>query len=353
MKAVKYKVEKGENLKSISEKFKVDVENLKSFHNSRSGMSNLIVSDELPLHLDSIFINQNIFEKEIIENKNFEKTMLKNLARYRCEQLNISRINNEIITLSANTYSEFLVSYLDHTRILGFDMTDFTFSVDPVVYEKGVLFAQKLEKLKLPITFNVTEEGLSGEILNFDEIGKRWIKFRDFDLKNEEIYQQLLSQAPKQAEDIIATGDKEFLEKNNFSKMLDKNLFFHVFLRAYAGESLQNYEITQFSQLFPNINLKTDVVKSKVSEDSEFVTYRLVGTLDKKNLSEEQLKNMYDTIYKSTIKYNYTEFDFIYRITYTIEKKTNLLQQGKASIAEKIKNNFEVITEYNIKKVEV
>ena len=41
---------------------------------------------------------------------------------------------------------------------------------------------------------------------------------------------------------------------------------------------------------------------------------------------------------------------FINSVSYVISHKEN---ENKASIAEKIKNNFEVITEYNIKKVEL
>jgi len=167
------------------------------------------------------------------------------------------------------------------------------------------------------------------------------------------MYQQLSSQAPEQAADIIKTGNKEFLDDENLSLSLDKNLFNHIFFRAFRGDKLENYQIKQFSQLFPNIDLITDVVKSVVSDNNDHVTYRLVGTLNKKNLSDDTLKDMYDKIYKPTIKYSYTEFDFIYRITYTIDKKNNFLTEGKASLAEKIKNNFEVITEYNIKQVEV
>ncbi|MCA6068467.1 hypothetical protein JI747_014875 [Chryseobacterium sp. RG1] len=353
MKIIKYKIEKGENLRSIAEKFNMDVEALKKFHNSNSGFSSMIFSDKLPIHLDTIFIKQNTFEEALIKKGNMESLNFEEVVRYRCEQLNISRVNNEIITLSANTFHEFLVKKAKNTSIFNVEITDFGFSVEPAVYESGFLFAQKLEKLKLPITFNISEEAFMKEIFNYDQIKNRWKKFRDFELQNTELYKQLISQAPKQAEDIIATGDKEFLNKENLGKMMDKNLFFHLFMKSFLGDRLKNYQLQQFSQIFPNIDLTTDVVKSLVREDDRSATYRLVGTLNRENLSEETLKNFYDTIYKSSLRFNYTTFDFIYRITYTIDKETELIQDGKASIAEKIKNNFEVITEYNIKKVEL
>lgn len=353
MKIIKYKIEKGENLTSIAEKFNVDSEELKAFHNTHSGFSNMIISDSLPLHLDTIFIEQNIFENSLIKNEKMESFNFEGVARYRCEQLNISRINNEIITLSASTIYEFFVKKAENTNIFEVELTDFNFSVEPAIYESGFLFAQKLERLKLPIRFNVSEQAFIKEIFNHKEIENRWMSFRDHELQNTDIYQQLISQSPKQAEDITTTGNKEFLDQDNFIKLMDKNLFFHLFTNAFLRDQLQNYNLQQFSQIFPNIDLKTDVTKSIVREDENTATYRLVGILNRENLSEETLKNLYDTIYKSSLKFNYTTFDFIYRITYTVDKETGLLEEGKASIAEKIKNNFEVITEYNIKKVEL
>jgi hypothetical protein len=353
MKFIKYKIVQGDTLESIAGKYDTSVETLKSFHNSHCGIASLIISDKLPIQLEYVIIDQHIYKEVINKNDGVEKLEFNQNARYRCEQLNISRLNSETITLSANTYLEFLVRKIENTDIFNVDLKDFNFSVDPAVYEKGFLFAQKLEKLRFPITFNVSETGFMNKIFNQDEIEKRWIKFRDFGLINDEAYKQLSSQAPKQAEDIIITGNKEFIEKGNLPKMMDKNLFFHIFLRAYQGGDLKKFELNQFSQLFPNVDLKTDVVKSLVTEDENFATYRLVGTLNRKGLSEDALKEMYDKIYKPAINYSYTEFDFVYRITYTIDKNSNFLTEGKASIAEKIKNNFEVITEFKIKSVEV
>ncbi|MBD3907179.1 LysM peptidoglycan-binding domain-containing protein [Chryseobacterium sp. Ch-15] len=353
MEFIKYEIKRGDTLESIALEYSLNVTELTNFHNLYCGTTNFIIGDKLPIHLDTIYVEQKIFEEAIIKSGNIESLNFENATRYRCEQLNISRINNEIITLSANTIYEFLVKKAKDTSIFDVELTDSDFSVEPAVYEPGLKFAQKLDKLKLPITFNISDNGVVKEIFNHNEIEHRWRNFRDNELQNAEIYQQLNAQSPKQAEDIIITGNKEFLDQNNLSNMMDKNLFFHLFTKSFLGDQLKNYQLQQFSQIFPNVDLKTDAVRSIVRENENLATYRLVGTLNRENLSDEMLKNMYDSIYKSSLKFNYTAFDFIYRINYTIDKETGLLQEGKASIAEKIKNNFEVITEYNIKKVEL
>lgn len=353
MKVIRYEIKKGDTLASIAEKYEIEIESLKTFHNSHSGIASLIIGDKLPIQLNHLIINAESFKDFLHKNQIIKDLCFNFKSRYRCEQLNITRVNNEVITMSASTYLEFLVQKADYSSIFNINMTDFTFSVDPAVFEKGFDFSHKFEKIKSPVTVDISKYGVVDKVYNRSDIEKRWVHFRDSELINNEMFKQLSSQAPAQAKDVIDTGNKEFLKEENFARMLDKNLFYHIFFRAYQGDDLKDYTLHQFSQIFPNIDLSIDIVKSLVNEDEGSATYRLVGTLNRNNLSEEVLKGMYDQIYKPTIKYSYSEFDFVYRITYTIDKKSNFITEGKASIAEKVKNNFEIITEYKIKKVEL
>ncbi|KMQ60281.1 hypothetical protein ACM46_18930 [Chryseobacterium angstadtii] len=353
MKVIRYEIKESDTLESIAKKYEIETEYLKAFHNSHSGIASLIIGDKLPIQLSHVIINAESFKDVLHKNQNVKDLDFNLKSRYRCEQLNISRVNNEVITMSANTYLEFLVQKVDHSPIFDISVTDFTFSVDPVVFEKGFEFSHKFEKIKSPVIVEILKSGKVDKVYNRDDIEKRWIHFRDFGLANDDMFKQLSSQAPAQAKDVVDTGNKEFLKEENFAGMLDKNLFYHIFFRAYQGAGLEDYTVHQFSQIFPNVELSTDIVKSMVNEDENSATFRLVGTLNRKDLSEEGLKGMYDQIYKPTIKYSYSEFDFVYRITYTIDKKSNFMTEGKASIAEKVKNNFEIITEYKIKKVEL
>ena len=65
------------------------------------------------------------------------------------------------------------------------------------------------------------------------------------------------------------------------------------------------------------------------------------------------MKKQYDEIYKPMLKYSFTDYDYIYRITYTLSKSTGVLLDGKVLLDEKIKNNFECITQFDIKQVEL
>lgn len=124
-------------------------------------------------------------------------------------------------------------------------------------------------------------------------------------------------------------------------------------LRVSAGDGLQRYTLIQNSQLFPKLNIITNVEKMKTKETDMLILYRLYGVLDKNDLSEKKLKRQYDEYYKPMIKYSYTEFDYIYDINYSVEKTTGLLVNAKVVLCEKIKNNFETITEFTIRRVEL
>lgn len=164
---------------------------------------------------------------------------------------------------------------------------------------------------------------------------------------------KIRQQSQESAEDFINRGDVEFSNESKVKEVLDKNLFYHVLLKANVGDNLEDYSFIQHSQLFPNQELKINVVQSKISENENTAMFKLTGELDRENISEQKLEELYNEIYKPLLKYSYTEFDYIYRITYTVDTKTGLLIDGRVSLNEKIKNNFESITQFEIKQVEL
>ena len=148
-------------------------------------------------------------------------------------------------------------------------------------------------------------------------------------------------------------GNIEFSNESKFKEVLYKNLFYHIFLKANRGEKIENYTFSQVSQLFPNQEITVKVNKTIVFEDENTIVFRLVGNLQKDKISVEELKKQYDEIYKPMLKYSFTDYDYIYRITYTLDKNTGILLDGKVLLDEKIKNNFECITQFDIKQVEL
>jgi len=50
---------------------------------------------------------------------------------------------------------------------------------------------------------------------------------------------------------------------------------------------------------------------------------------------------------------NFTEFDYIFNVTYSVESRTNTLLGANVLLNEKIKNNIEAITKFKIHQVEL
>lgn len=275
-------------------------------------------------------------------------------ARYRCEQLNISRINGEIVTLHSNIKTQYSFKIAPTILEMCIKLDDYIFSVEPISFQDGIEFSKKIETtINSDIKLNYNEQAEIIRIWNLDDLKRKWEKFRDTDLPQIKLYKQVKAKAPELAQDIFDTGNLEYSSTKELAKVLDKNLFYHVMIRVSAGDKLQKYTIIQPSQLFPKLKLITNVEKIKTKETDMQILYKLHGILDRSNLSEKELKKQYDEYYKPMIKYNYTEFDYIYDINYTIEKATGLLVNAHVSLCEKIKNNFDAITEFIIRRVEL
>lgn len=349
-----YLVTKEEKLSSIAAKHHIALSELKA-HNPDirtfgffTGKEYVSVGQRVRIPIVEEVKPESTTEDNYLARLEFEPK-----ARYRCEQFNVTRVNQQTITLSSETRNQYLYSVSkNQPDTMHIVLEDSNFSVEPVYFKEGFEFARKIEDIKKSVIIKQNNKGEVSHVINMGELHKKWKNLRDKELPADSLYKSLKEKAPKQALDIITTGDKEFASSQNVGTTLGKNLFFHILLRANVGEELQDYEVKQYSQLFPNLELTSHVVKSKVKEDDESITYRLVGTLDKTHLSEEELRQRYEELYKPMIKYNYTEFNYLYQITYSINKD-NLLLNAQGFLCEKIKNNFEVNTEFTLRKVEL
>lgn len=124
-------------------------------------------------------------------------------------------------------------------------------------------------------------------------------------------------------------------------------------INVYNDDKNMEYSFNQMSQIFPEIPLKINVLRSIVSDNENSQTFRIVGNLDINSVNLNSIRNLYEKLYQPIIKFSFTEFDFVYRITYEIEKETNILINASVSIKESVKNNYDVITKYELRKVEL
>lgn len=73
--------------------------------------------------------------------------------------------------------------------------------------------------------------------------------------------------------------------------------------------------------------------------------------LDRGNINEAKLKEMYDEMYKPLIQFAFSEYDIVYRIEYEIDSKNNLVGNANIYIEEMVKNNYQIISSFDMRKI--
>lgn len=342
----------------MSEKFGITPVELKAFHNTRCELKDLIGGNDFPKHLNEILIDENWKEVSIEliksdDDKEVEKIEFEHQARYRCEQNNLILIDGKP-SFSAQIKTQYLLSKNKSASNykLNVQLEDYVTSIQPQNMEEAFDLIKHIELIRDNISF-VYHNGKIEKILNFNDLNKKWNIFINETSTSVPFFNELKSKSPEIINDFIENGKKEFSNENIFCDVISKNLFFHLLLDIYNKEKKDEYSFSQMSQIFPEVLLKINVVKTLVCDNENSTTYRLVGNLNKDSVKMNAIKNLYEQLYQPIIKFSFTEFDFIYRITYELEKETNVLLNASVSIKESVKNNYDVITKYELRKVEL
>jgi hypothetical protein len=283
------------------------------------------------------------------ETKRLAELQFDKTARYRCEQFNTTKVE-ENITYHCDTKKEYVffkcINQKDIVRII---LKDYMYKINPQNFAHAIEATKELEFDKENVIFSLNENGTIRKVVNYEEIKRKWGNFKPKLIKTD-FYNEILKQNSKAAEDIVRSGDLEFNAEENLRKTYDKNLFYHVFFNNYETEIPQ---ILKFlSQIFVNVEL--ELTLSHVKKETEnFVQYKTTGTLQKENLNKKLLEEQYDKFYKPIILYGFTDYDYKYQIIRNINKKTGLLSDAHVILSEAVKNNYQIITQFDLRQVEL
>lgn len=275
------------------------------------------------------------------------------LARYRCKQTNVTKALDQT-TFVAHISTQYLVAQSpDRKNVFKFQLEDYIPQIHPEGLQASFDLVTPIEYIRNHAQLEISEDGGIHSVLNLLQLNQQWHTFKENQLPKIQFFQQLQSANPVASQDFVQKANKEFSDETTCIRLFDKNLFFHIFLRSLVGIHLKDFQITEFSQLFPHFPLTTKVQKTIVSENSETTTLRLVGVLELSPADYEKVKALYDEIYLPILKFSFSSFDQIYRITYTIDTKTGILLDARATLSERIKNNFETTTQFELQRIEL
>lgn len=324
------------------------VQDLIDTHNQNCGLTNVIIGDKIPIHLQYIFL-------EIDPSRQFRASDIAftKRARYRCELNNIIAIDGKP-NFSAQTKTEYLFSSRKQNDDILFmlKLEDYVNSIQPQEMEAAFYLIREIEMIRNVVIYTQSEDGAIKDIINREELSGKWQDFIRQKAPEIPFYQEMRNRDPETIRDFIENGNREFSDSKELGKVLAKNMLYHILLKSHMRKD-DHFSILQQSQLFPDILLAIDVSRTVVSEQGNTITYRLTGTLDKNRLDHDKIVRLYEEMYQPVIKYSFTEFNFIYRITYTVEKASGLLMDATASMKERVKNNYESITKFELRRVEL
>lgn len=337
MEYIKYAVQKGDTLFSIAQKQEISIEDLKSFHNRYCGLTNTILGDQLPIHLQYVLIENNpnlgtnyvlklntkilnkefeykinIYQKLIANDRSFVNTNTEMIWKYRILNITQNKITIDIETVSYEVKNQ----PADTTNLINFSM----------------LFNYPTERL----TLELDKYGRIIEVVNQQEIFERWLSVR-----NNQLAQYQHEESMK---GIFIAGDTEF---SDTKKSLQGNvlylLFFDEIYNKPAAEEYEKEQIDLYSKLFQGtkISFKNG---QRIFEDENVRVENDIHFIDDDAL---ELKKKYWVNYKDLVGEDFT-YNYYINSEASYNKEKGILINLNAKCVERANEKLFHQTDYTI-----
>lgn len=353
MEKKRYKITEGDTLKSISEKQNISIEELINFHNSCSTFTQSITSDYLPLHLEYIFVEIKPIKINQVSSIHLDAEESAQVARYRCEQTVVMKLSG-IIHSHADTKREFEVKKYrkDGVQYVKIKMIENIVEAYQKQLELAIKTVSEIDMIKCDVTVSLKGNGKIGEIVNFEQIRKKWnqkkkILERDFSFMRDK-------KAHKDILDFLELNDQQFSSQQNIINDLNTKLFFDVFFDKYLTDDdyLDGYSKTYHSQLFDGYGVNLNFTQDILAEDPDRVELRKVSKIDKSRIDNVFLNEQYEAKFRPIVKYQFSEYNFSVREHCTINTTDRWIDKSDITIIEEVKNNVQVLIDYKLRKIE-
>lgn len=267
--------------------------------------------------------------------------------RYRCEQVNITKVEQKIISHSF-TKKEYLCTKALDEPAFQISLLDFYYEVEPRAFAYAIDAVKDIEYLKENVAVKLSKNNELEKVLNFEQIKDKWIYAKE-QLKSTKFFKEIEQQDKKNAQNILDTGDKEFLNEDNLRETYNKGLFFLILFSNYTSNS----SIKFLSQLFSNIEIEIDLEHTIMEETDNYKLIETNGKLKQNKENQEEFSRLYDLYYRPVIKYKFSEYFYKYKVTRKICKERQIVFDATAILQEGIKNNYVIMTQFNLKEVEL
>lgn len=354
MEFIKYIIKKGDTLQSIAEKEKMSTKDLIDFHNANNPITQSITGDHLPIHLKYIFLPPKAVreaeEKKKQEFKDFERK-----TRYRCEQVNTSKINGSLVHFLQQNFQYVVKNHYKNNKFF-VGLEDHHFDFNPTYLNPSFAFISKTEFIKNQVFFSISEkDGRLAEISNKKEINESWQEFKKNEFYNDEFIIQLMKTNQHAVNELLAMGDRQFdIDYELMEEEYRRNLLYFTLFDKFLVERIENIKNEQFdfmSTLVPPIIIPLEFRYDKISEEDNIIKFRKVGTAQLNDKLISEIRQKYDEIHKPGIKFNFTEYKLEFRVRGEWNTETKIIENADLFIIEQIADNIENNCEFHLKRL--
>ncbi|OKS88640.1 hypothetical protein [Mucilaginibacter polytrichastri] len=276
-------------------------------------------------------------------------------AKYRCEQTVVTKVNG-VIANHAETKREFHIkrSFTDEGIVVDVEMTDNIINLNPPQLQEAVSLVCEIDNVKCNTRVLVdSQTGKMKRILNHEEIISNWNTYKD-SLNNR--YSFLRDPEARTNLQKFISGAEVFIKDEKLLIAdLETKLFFDVFFDTYLTQekpSFGSYTRTFYSQLFDALPVPVNIEQLIMNETPNAVYVSKIGKMDTSKLDLARMNNIYEQKFKPMIQYKFSEFNFSYIEKNQINTAENLLQTAEVNIVEEVKNNIQILINYNLKQIE-
>lgn len=346
----KYQIKRGDTLKSIAEKYHMTGKELLAFHNSHSPVTQQFFGDYLPIHIDTVIIP---LQKDKEEKKDIDYTTFEQKNRYRAEQLNITRIEDDIKSYS-QLKKEYEVKFNLTNHLVQVKLCDFFYEFNPPALSRVFDFISEVDYIRNDCLIEINKHGRFTKIADKNKIRKNWEEFKKNKLDEIEFIKVVKQAKPQEYMKLIQEGDLQFSNQYNDEKDYNRELFYLTLLDKYLynkDENIESEEYTYQSQLFPDVVVPMTVRYDVLKKDEDLITIRKVWeTIESEELLEKVTKG-YEKYHQPLIKYKFSEYKLDMRNLFTYNLKTKTLEKAELSIIENIENNIKSECIFNLKRL--
>jgi hypothetical protein len=278
-----------------------------------------------------------------------------NEAKYRSEQIVLIKIDG-VIDSHVNTKLEYHIKKFisDGKLMVKVSLTDQINTIQPSYLQESLTLMSMIDVIKSNALIVIdSQSGKIKSIANIDEIKANWQQFKA------DIYANTtFVKSPEMKANITKFVNNVESQMNEESIIQDFQVrpFFDLFFDKYlVSEQLTYNDYTRlyYSQLFDHLPVEFEVKQEIIEESPTLMQVSKNAALNNNNMHLQDFERIYDLKYKPKIGYKFSDYSYEHNTQVSYRLDENLLNDASMSIIEDVKNNIELVVDYNIRRIEL